>query len=262
MSEIERLHQQRLAREAEGQQQGERKDPTEWQPPGDRTHHQVDANMEAQHVRSEPLNYGTLTDPKIDIAAVEALARGDLIRAMESRGITVGERGVRVHWQLVVEGYGFRYPEGFIHPDAPDDVKAEGRRAWKRVVEIASDSMERFLFVKVWREKRAALPPAAPKAIEDRSAGRWCDVCQQHGSHHTDKHDEFVYEPDVIDAEIVEENGGLCKTCGQPDGSGHVMVEDCDPIDDIQDHHDWTYEQPVGLGVCNRCGTYSQAWEE
>lgn len=23
---------------------------------------------------------------------------------------------------------------------------------------------------------------------EDRSAGRWCEVCQQHGGHHTDRH--------------------------------------------------------------------------
>lgn len=26
----------------------------------------------------------------------------------------------------------------------------------------------------------------------DRSAGRWCDTCNMHGSHHTDKHDRFV----------------------------------------------------------------------
>ena len=26
----------------------------------------------------------------------------------------------------------------------------------------------------------------------DRSAGRYCAVCAQHGSHHTDKHDEFM----------------------------------------------------------------------
>lgn len=24
--------------------------------------------------------------------------------------------------------------------------------------------------------------------MEDRSAGRWCDECQQHGSHYTDRH--------------------------------------------------------------------------
>lgn len=26
----------------------------------------------------------------------------------------------------------------------------------------------------------------------DRSAGRWCDACKIHGSHHTDKHNEFA----------------------------------------------------------------------
>lgn len=26
----------------------------------------------------------------------------------------------------------------------------------------------------------------------DRSAGRWCDACGIHGSHHTDKHSEFA----------------------------------------------------------------------
>lgn len=26
----------------------------------------------------------------------------------------------------------------------------------------------------------------------DRSAGRWCDHCKQHGSHHTERHNEFT----------------------------------------------------------------------
>lgn len=29
-------------------------------------------------------------------------------------------------------------------------------------------------------------------ASMDRSAGRWCDRCEQHGSHHTERHDEFL----------------------------------------------------------------------
>lgn len=29
-------------------------------------------------------------------------------------------------------------------------------------------------------------------AAFDRSAGRFCGVCDAHGSHHTDKHDEFA----------------------------------------------------------------------
>lgn len=254
MSEIERLHQQRLEREG-AQPKGERKDPTEWRPRGS-SEQQVDANMQAQHVRSEPLNYGSLVGKEDSIAGIEATARADLIRAMDRRGITVGERGVRSHWQLVVEGYGFPYPEGFVHPEAPDDVQAEGRSAWRRVVEIASDSMEKYLFVKVWRPKHHALPSAAPKAIEDRSAGRWCSQCQQHGSHHTIDHDEFAGAAnDPTPALVYVEE---CTTCGTTDGT-HVMVEDCDPIDDIQDHHDWS---DGSLAVCNRCGTHSQAWEE
>lgn len=41
--------------------------------------------------------------------------------------------------------------------------------------------------------------------LEDRSAGRWCAECQQHGSHHTDKHAEFAPEPreDVAVAEVL-----------------------------------------------------------
>lgn len=26
----------------------------------------------------------------------------------------------------------------------------------------------------------------------DRAAGRYCDFCEQHGSHHTDKHEEIL----------------------------------------------------------------------
>ena len=26
----------------------------------------------------------------------------------------------------------------------------------------------------------------------DRSAGRWCEACDQHGSHHSDQHDGFI----------------------------------------------------------------------
>jgi hypothetical protein len=40
---------------------------------------------------------------------------------------------------------------------------------------------------------------------------------------------------------------------------GHIRQRDCDPIDDIQDHHDW---DDASLATCKRCGTLSQAWEE
>ena len=179
MSEIERLHQQRLEREKK-QPQGERRDPTEWQPRPNPDYERADANLSATEVRSEPLNYQSLAQyqPGV-IAGIEARARGDLVRAMDQRGVTVDERGVRVHWRLVVEGYGFKYPEGFVHPEAPDDVKREGREAWKRIVEQASDSLSKFLFVKVWRRKHSSLSASAPKAIERGE--------------------------DIVDAEVVEE---------------------------------------------------------
>lgn len=29
-------------------------------------------------------------------------------------------------------------------------------------------------------------------AFPDRSAGRWCARCEQHGSHHTERHENFL----------------------------------------------------------------------
>lgn len=41
--------------------------------------------------------------------------------------------------------------------------------------------------------------------VYDRSAGRWCDRCQQHGSHATDRHDEFAAgTAELLDAEEKE----------------------------------------------------------
>lgn len=36
----------------------------------------------------------------------------------------------------------------------------------------------------------------------------------------------------------------------------------CDPMDDIQDHHDWDYGLGRSLGICKRCGALSSSWEE
>lgn len=35
-------------------------------------------------------------------------------------------------------------------------------------------------------------PRATSVMVEERSAGRWCAECREHGSHHTDRHAEFV----------------------------------------------------------------------
>lgn len=144
----------------------ERPDPTEWRPEDNSDWVQVSHNIEAQRMRAEPLTYQSLAD-KVpgDIAGIEAAARGHLIRAMEQQGLYPDERGIRVHWLLAVEGYGFRQPEGFIHPEAPDEVKREGRIAWKRCVEMASDSMSKFIFCMVWRRRPGAIEKTEPKAL-------------------------------------------------------------------------------------------------
>lgn len=33
---------------------------------------------------------------------------------------------------------------------------------------------------------------AIDKVHPDRGAGRWCDECDQHGSHHTDRHESLA----------------------------------------------------------------------
>jgi hypothetical protein len=39
--------------------------------------------------------------------------------------------------------------------------------------------------------------------------------------------------------------------------------EPCDFMDDVQAHHDYSYEQHgAPLGICRRCGRLSPAWEE
>lgn len=40
--------------------------------------------------------------------------------------------------------------------------------------------------------------------VDDRSAGRWCAECQQHGGHHSDKHDEFMKYRENLVEELAE----------------------------------------------------------
>jgi hypothetical protein len=42
-----------------------------------------------------------------------------------------------------------------------------------------------------WLEHHEILDAYNARQSEDRSAGRWCQHCQQHGSHHTDRHDAY-----------------------------------------------------------------------
>lgn len=169
-----------------------RSDPTEWRPRDNSDYEWVDNNLSAEEVRSEPLHYASLAgmDPAV-LAGIEANSRGALVQAMDRLGITVDERAVRVHWQLVVEGYGFREPDGFIHPEAPDDVKADGHEAWKRVVQMAADSVHKYLFVNVWRRRRVALPPKPPMLSLGEEMAHALESANA--------------TEDVVDAEIVEE---------------------------------------------------------
>jgi hypothetical protein len=184
----------------------ERRDPTEWRPKGS-SDTRVDQNQHAKEVRSEPLNYQSLADfePGV-LAGIEAQARADLIRTMDRLGITVDERAIKVHWRLVVEGYGYPYPDGFVHPDAPDDVQAEGYEAWKRVVKMAADSMTKFVFVKVWRRNNVL--PSAPMEIEGKGSFQLGKEYAEHlgiDDMQPGPMEITATDEDIVDAEIVEE---------------------------------------------------------
>ena len=45
----------------------------------------------------------------------------------------------------------------------------------------------------------AALEASLIRAREDRSAGRWCRICDRYGSHHTDRH--YLYEAQIDGSE-------------------------------------------------------------
>lgn len=142
-------------------------DPSEWRPEDNRDWTRENIRVVAEKWRSAPLNYGSLAEKTDDIAGIEATARVELIRAMEQRGLYPDERGIRMFWRLEAEGYGFAFPEGFVHPEAPDDIKRDGIRAWKRCVEMASDSLQKVIHLMVWRRKHPVAPvlPPAPLAL-------------------------------------------------------------------------------------------------
>lgn len=160
-----------------GEKVKERPDPTEWRPRDNRDWERAQANVSAQHMRSEPLRYQSLAGvaPE-DIAGIEATARGDLIRMMERQGLYPDERGIRVQWAMVVDGYGFQMPEGFVHPEAPDEMKREGVAAWKRCVEMASDSMSKFIYAMVWRRRQKVLESTKPIALPGKDDASFTPV--------------------------------------------------------------------------------------
>ena len=190
MSELERLHQARMARQAEmAAKPKKHRDPTKWHPKGT-SDNRVQREVHAEQMRSRPLNFGTLTNLLAGgIEGIEATAKRDLVAAMDRADLTPDERGIRVHWQLVVEGYGWKMPEGYVHPEADDDLKAEGRSAWKRCVEMASDSLAKSMWVALWPVRRA-LPTGSP-SLERKVEFR--ELPAPEGS------------DDILDAEVVDD---------------------------------------------------------
>lgn len=131
------------------------KDPTTWHPPGDRDYEHVEVRVSPDRVATAPLNYHSLADfDRGVLGGIELQARADLLQTMAQAGLQPDERSIRVHWTLQVEGLAWKAPEGFVHPDASDEMKREGREAWKRAIEMAHDSMGNLLFVKAWRRRR------------------------------------------------------------------------------------------------------------
>lgn len=128
-------------------------EPAEWKP--DRGEYEErEARVVAEHMRSVPLNYQSLAAFRPGVLeGIEANARVDLIRAMDQQGLSPDERSIKVHWQLVMEGYGFRMPEGFIHPEAPPEEQTEGRNRWRRACDGAASSLYKAIHCMVWVRK-------------------------------------------------------------------------------------------------------------
>lgn len=161
-SEVEKVHLPEVTEKVEPRKNFD-EDPTEWRPKDNSAYEEDQVVVRPQEMRSEPLNYESLAvfTPEA-IRAIEQTALADLRRAMNTMRMHPDERSLRVHWRLEVEGKGFRAPWGFIHPEAPEDIQRKSQAAWKRCVEIATDSLSPMIFVRVWR-KRNRLPPAEPR---------------------------------------------------------------------------------------------------
>lgn len=66
------------------------------------------------------------------------------------------------------------------------DDNPEGNSLTAAVVQKCAD------IVRQHKEAPMAERDEINAASMDRSAGRWCDRCEQHGSHYTERHDEFL----------------------------------------------------------------------
>lgn len=52
--------------------------------------------------------------------------------------------------------------------------------------------LTREIFPEFTDEPTVYVPMEAMDAVYDRSAGRFCEKCGVHGSHHTEKHNDFA----------------------------------------------------------------------
>lgn len=143
---------------------GEKPSPP-WRP-NRRDFEEVDTVVKAQHIRSTPLQYGSLADMSPDqIDGIERTAMVGIRKTFDQQGLTLDERTLRAHWAFVVEGYGFPMPEGYIHPEAPPETAQEAREGWARSVQGAANSVLKQIFCTVWRRRRALPPPAQPRRL-------------------------------------------------------------------------------------------------
>lgn len=143
------------------------KTPPPWKP-NRKDFEEVPYVAKAQHIRSSPLQYGSLarmTSEQID--GIERTAMVGIRKAFDQQGLTLDETTLRAHWAFVVEGYGFPMPEGYIHPEAPPEEAQKAREGWARSVQGAADSVLKQIFLTVWRRK-ALPPPAQPKSLRSR----------------------------------------------------------------------------------------------
>lgn len=87
--------------------------------------------------------------------------------------------------------------------------------------------------------------------MADRSAGRWCATCKQYGSHHTDKHEEFVPStfPELPPQDVLDVLRDHTLHHGIRDGKMHCI---CGWINHIQSHNEHVAEMLYEAGFVHK----------
>lgn len=146
----------------------ERPDPTEWRPRYNSGWERVNANAEPRK-GEEVLRYVSLAGKTPEeVAAIEATAMANVRQKANAIGLSPDERSLRGEWQFHATVYAYPMPEGFVHPEAPADVKREGREAWSRAVQGASDGLLKTIFTVVWRRRAKAIERGTPQLPAQR----------------------------------------------------------------------------------------------